>query len=190
MIEGAGGSSGGTERDGNNAKLHMALPWGQGFFAPRGPQVRGPPHIPTIRSGNTRKASKEGLSRDSFPQGSQWHPTENWSGSLPLSSSTHPTAHCFIPPRPPSFSPFLAMPIAFAPPPILGPLLPSYFANFPRWGTCTLRENNQWQYMEGKKGWGKRWKLLIYVFIVETPYLLTLCLALMCLTCLKIQLKF
>ncbi|CAD7673547.1 unnamed protein product [Nyctereutes procyonoides] len=97
-----------------------------GFFPPRGPQVRAPPpHIPTIRSGNTRKASKEGLAHGSFPQGSQWHPTENWSGSLPF------------------FSPFLAMPIAFAPPPILGPLLPSYFANFPPWGTCTLRENQR-----------------------------------------------
>ncbi|CAD7677060.1 unnamed protein product [Nyctereutes procyonoides] len=154
MIEGAGGSSGGNERDGNNAKLHMALPRGQGFFAPRGPQVRGPPHIPTIRSGvmmelplgNTRMASKERLAHVSFPQGGRRHPVENWPRSLPLSSSTpslpsRPIAHCFMPPRPPSFSPFLAMPIAFTPLPIFGPPLP-YFANFPSWGMPAYASSN------------------------------------------------
>ncbi|CAD7666802.1 unnamed protein product [Nyctereutes procyonoides] len=159
MIGGARVSSGGTERGGNNARLYMALPRGQGFFPPRGPQIRGPPHIPTIRSGvmmelplgNTRMTSKERLAHVSFPQGGPRHPVENWPRSLPLSSSTpglpsHPTAHCFISPRPPSFSPFLAMPIAFAPPPIFGPPLPSYFANFPSWGmpapAPSNRENN------------------------------------------------
>ncbi|CAK7312751.1 Proline-rich protein 32 [Vulpes lagopus] len=84
-------------------------------------------------------------------EGGPRHPVENWPRSLPLSSSTpglpsRPTAHCFISPRPPSFSPFLAMPIAFAPPPIFGPPLPSYFANFPSWGmpapAPSNRENN------------------------------------------------
>ncbi|CAD7690169.1 unnamed protein product [Nyctereutes procyonoides] len=132
---------------------------GQGFFPPRGLQLRAPPHIPTIRSGvmmelplgNTRMASKERLAHVSFPQGGPRHPMENWPRSLPLSSSTpglpsRPTAHCFISPRPLSFSPFLAMPIAFAPPLIFGPPLPSYFANLPSWGmpapAPSNRENN------------------------------------------------
>ncbi|XP_022374328.1 proline-rich protein 32 [Enhydra lutris kenyoni] len=146
MIGGARVSSGDTQRGGNNAKLYLVLP-GQGFFPSRGLQVRGPPHIPTVRSGvmmelppgNTRMASKERLAHVSFPPEGPQHPVENWPKPLPLSSSTpglpsHPTAHCFISPRPPSFSPFLAIPIAFAPPPIFGPTLPSYLANFPSWG--------------------------------------------------------
>ncbi|XP_014942028.2 proline-rich protein 32 isoform X1 [Acinonyx jubatus] len=159
MIGGARVSSGGTERGGNNARLYVALPQGQGFFPSRGPQVRDPLHIPTVRSGvimelpsgNTRMTGKERLAHVSFPPGGLRHPVENWPRPLPLSSSTpglpsRPTAHCFIPPRPPSFSPFLAMPIAFAPPPIFGPPLPSYFANFPSWGmpapAPSNRENN------------------------------------------------
>ncbi|XP_045635598.1 proline-rich protein 32 [Ursus americanus] len=159
MIGGPRVSSGGTERGGNNARLYMALPQGQGFFPSRGPQVRGPPHIPTVRSGvmmellpgNTRMAGKERLAHVSFPPGGPRHPVENWPRPLPLSSSTpslpsRSPVHCFIPPRPPSFSPFLAMPIAFAPPPIFGPPLPSYFANFPSWGmpspAPSNRENN------------------------------------------------
>ncbi|CAD7691141.1 unnamed protein product [Nyctereutes procyonoides] len=139
--DGGQGSPVGAPRGGNNPRLFMALPQGQGFF----PQVRGLPHIPTIRSGvmmelplgNTRMTSKERLAHVSFPQGGPRPPLENWPRSLsPLFSSTPglpscPTAHCFILSRPLSFSPFLAMPIAFAPPPIFGPPLPSYFANFP-----------------------------------------------------------
>ncbi|XP_021541585.1 proline-rich protein 32 [Neomonachus schauinslandi] len=159
MIGGARVSSGGTERGGYNARLYMALPRGQGFFPSRAPQVRGPPHIPTVRSGvmmelppgNTRMAGKERLAHVSFPPGGPQHPVENWPRPPALSSGTPglpscPTAHCFVPPRPPSFSPFLAMPIAFAPPPIFGPPLPSYFASFPSWGmpapAPSNRENN------------------------------------------------
>ncbi|XP_039078988.1 proline-rich protein 32 [Hyaena hyaena] len=159
MTGGARVSSGGTERGGNNARLYVALSRGQGYFPPRGLQVRGPPHIPTVRSGvmmelppgNTRMTGKERLAHVSFPPGGPRHPVENWPRPLPLSSSTsglpsHPTAHCFIPPRSPSFSPFLSMPIAFAPPPIFSPPLPSYFANFPSWGmpapAPSNRENN------------------------------------------------
>ncbi|XP_014719380.3 proline-rich protein 32 [Equus asinus] len=159
MIGGTRVSNGGTERVGNNARLHAAMPRGQRFFPPRGSQVRGPPHIPTVRSGimmelppgNLRLAGKERLAHVSFPLGGPRHCVENWPRPIPLSSSTPSlpscaTAHCFIPPRPPSFNPFLAMPIAFAPPPIFGPPLPSYFANFPSWGmpapASSNRENN------------------------------------------------
>ncbi|XP_006181510.1 proline-rich protein 32 [Camelus ferus] len=159
MVGGTRVSSGGPERGGSNARLYVALPRGQGFFPPRGPQGRGPPHIPTMRSGimmevplgNPRMAGKERLAHVSFPLGGPRQPAENWPRPLPLSSSTPgfpscATAHCFVPPRPPSFSPFLAMPIAFAPPPIFGPPLPSYFAGFPSWGVpvpaSSNRENN------------------------------------------------
>ncbi|XP_030700710.1 proline-rich protein 32 [Globicephala melas] len=159
MVGGTRVSNGGTERGGSNAKLYVALPRGQGFFPSRGSQVRGPPPIPTLRSGimmevppgNTRVTCKERLAHVSFPLGGPRHPVENWPRPMPLSSSTPglpscTTAHCFIPPRPPSFNPFLAMPMAFAPPPIFGPPLPSYFANFPSWGmlapASSNRENN------------------------------------------------
>ena len=137
----------------------MALPQGQGFFPSRAPQIRGPPHISTVRSGvmmepppgNTRMASKERLAHVCFPPRGPPHPVKNWPRPLPLSSRAaclppHPTAHWFIAPQPPSFSPFLAMPIAFAPPLIFGPPLPTYFANFPSWGipapAPSNRENN------------------------------------------------
>lgn len=167
MIGGARVSRGDTQRGGNNARLYLVLP-GQGFFPSRGLQVRGPPHIPTVRSGvmmelppgNTKMASKERLAHVSFPLGGPQHPVENWPKLLPLSSSiaglpSHPTAHCFISPRPPSFSPFLAMPIVFAPPPIFGPTLPSYLENFPSWGMPAPALSNREQLMT-KKGWGKR----------------------------------
>ncbi|XP_058392663.1 proline-rich protein 32 [Diceros bicornis minor] len=159
MIGGTRVSNGGIERGGSNARLYVALPRGQGLFPSRGPQIRGPPHIPTLRSGimmelppgKQRMASKERLAHVSFPLGGPQHPVENQPRPIPLSSSTPglpscASAHCFIPPRPPSFSPFLAMPIAFAPPPIFGPPLPSYFANFHSWGmpapASSNRENN------------------------------------------------
>ncbi|KAB0372274.1 hypothetical protein FD755_016066 [Muntiacus reevesi] len=159
MVVGTKISNGGTERGGSNAGLYVALPRGQGFFPSRGPQVRGPPHISTLRSGimmelppgNTKVTGRERLAHVSFPLGGPWHPVENWPRPLPLASSTAglpscATAHCFIPPRPPSFNPFLAMPIAFAPPPIFGPPLPSCFADFPSWGmpatASSNRENN------------------------------------------------
>ena len=91
---------------------------------------------------------------------------ENWPRSLPLSSSTpglpsRPTAHCFIPPRPPSF--IVAMPIAFAPPPIFGPALPSYLVNFPSWGMPApapserTTEDNKWREKKGLGGKGENY---------------------------------
>lgn len=159
MVGGTKVSNGGTERGGSNAGLYVALPRGQGFFPSRGPQVRGPTHISTLRSGimmelppgSTRVTGKERLARVSFPLGGPRHPVKNWPRPMPLASSTTglrscTTAHCFIPPRPPSFNPFLAMPMAFAPPPIFGPPLPSCFADFPSWGmpapASSNRENN------------------------------------------------
>ncbi|XP_008061666.1 proline-rich protein 32 [Carlito syrichta] len=143
MVGGTWVSSGSTERAGNNAKLYVTLPQGKGFFPARGPQVRAPPHIPTLRSGimmelpsgNTRMACKGRLACVSFPLGDPRHRVDNWPRPIPLSSSTPglpscSTAHCFIPPRPLNFNPCLAMPIAFAPPLIFGPPLPSYFTHF------------------------------------------------------------
>ena len=153
MVGGTKVSNGGTERGGSNAGLYVALPRGQGFFPSRGPQVRGPTHISTLRSGimmelppgSTRVTGKERLARVSFPLGGPRHPVKNWPRPMPLASSTTglrscTTAHCFIPPGPPSFNPFLAMPMAFGPP------LPSCFADFPSWGmpapASSNRENN------------------------------------------------
>ncbi|ELV11978.1 hypothetical protein TREES_T100017358 [Tupaia chinensis] len=137
-----GGTSVINEKGGNNARLYVPLPQGKGVFSPRGPQVRGPPHIPTLRSGvmmevapgNTRMACQARLAHVSFPLGSPWHPMDNWPRPVPMTSgssgvSSCSTAHCFLPPQAPSFNPFLAMPIAFAPPLIFGPPLP-YFTHF------------------------------------------------------------
>uniref|UniRef100_A0A8C3VRL9 Proline rich 32 n=1 Tax=Catagonus wagneri TaxID=51154 RepID=A0A8C3VRL9_9CETA len=156
MVGGKRVSSGSIERDGSNARLYVALPRGQGFFPSRGPQVRGPLHIPTLRSGimmevppgSKRITSKERLARVSFPTGGPRHPVENWPRSMTLSSSTSglpscATAHCFIPPRPHSFNPLLAMPIAFVPPPLFGPPMPSYFASFPSWGMPAPASSNR-----------------------------------------------
>ncbi|EHH61206.1 hypothetical protein EGM_19161 [Macaca fascicularis] len=133
----------GTERGSNNARLYVALPRGKGFCSPRGPQVRGPSHITTLRSGivmevpprNTRIACRGKLAHVSFPLGDPCHPMHNWPRPIPLSSSTPglppcSAAHCFIPPRPPIFNPFIAMLLPFAPPPIFHPPLPSYFVHF------------------------------------------------------------
>ncbi|XP_062039157.1 proline-rich protein 32 [Lepus europaeus] len=159
MVGGTRVSHGGTERGGHNARFYLTLPRGKGFFQPRIPQVRGPPHIPTLRSGivmevppgNPRMACQGRLAHVSFPPGSPRHTMDRWTRPIPLSSSTPglppcSTAHCFIPPQPPSFNPFLAMPIAFAPPPIFAPPLPSYFAHFPSGGmlvaSSSSREHN------------------------------------------------
>ncbi|PNJ74171.1 PRR32 isoform 1 [Pongo abelii] len=143
IVGGTKVNNGGTERGSNNARLYVALPRGKGFFPPRGPQVRGPSHIRTLRSGivmevppgNTRIACRGKLAHVSFPLRGPCHPMHNWPRPIPLSSSTPDlpscsTAHCFIPPRPLIFNPFLAMPLPFAPPLIFGPPLPSYFAHF------------------------------------------------------------
>nr|XP_012595906.1 proline-rich protein 32 [Microcebus murinus] len=143
MVGGTRVSTGGTERGGNNARLDLTLPRGKGFFPPLGPQVRGPPHLPSLRSGilmevppgNTKMYCKGRLAHVSFPLRGSWQPMNNWPKPIPLSSGSPglpscSIAHCLIPPRPPSFNPFLAMPIAFTPPPMFGPPLPSYFAHF------------------------------------------------------------
>ncbi|XP_012520298.1 PREDICTED: proline-rich protein 32 [Propithecus coquereli] len=143
LVGGTRVSTGGTERGGNNARLDLTLPRGKGFFSPRGPQVRGSPHLPSLRSGilmevppgNTRMYSKGRLAHVSFPLRGPRHPVDNWPRPIPLSSGSPglpscSIAHCLIPPIPPSFNPFLAMPIAFAAPPMFGPLLPSHFAHF------------------------------------------------------------
>ncbi|XP_062940487.1 proline-rich protein 32 [Cynocephalus volans] len=160
MVGGTRVINGGTEIGGNNARLYVALPRSKGFFPPRGPQVRGPLHIPTLRSGimmevppgNTRMVCKGRLAHVSFPLGSPRHPVDNWPTPMPVVSSSTAglpscfAAHCFIPPRPPSFNPFLSMPIAFVPPQIFGPPLPSYFAHLCPGGmpapACSNKEHN------------------------------------------------
>ncbi|XP_069318995.1 proline-rich protein 32 [Eulemur rufifrons] len=145
MVGGTRVSTGGTERGGNNARLDLTLPRGKGFFPPRGPQVRGPPHLlPSLRSGillevppgNRRMYCKGRLAHVSFPLGAPRHPVDIWPRPILLSSGSPglpscSIAHCLIPPQPLSFNPFLAMPIAFTPPPTFGPPLPSHFAHFP-----------------------------------------------------------
>uniref|UniRef100_A0A8C9PLH8 Proline rich 32 n=1 Tax=Spermophilus dauricus TaxID=99837 RepID=A0A8C9PLH8_SPEDA len=137
MVGGTRVSSVTSERGGNTAKSVPTLPRGQGFFPLRGPQVRGPSFVPTLRSGimmkvplgNTRMACNNGrLAHVSFPPASPRHP-----GPMPMSSSVPSlpcsTAHCFIPAPPRSFNPFFIKPIAFAPPPVFGPPLSPYFAH-------------------------------------------------------------
>ncbi|XP_008832127.1 proline-rich protein 32 [Nannospalax galili] len=140
MVGGPRVNGGFIERGGNNTKPYVAPTRGQGFFQPRGPQPRGPPYVPTLRSGimmevtpgKARMAYKGSLARVSFPLGGPQHPMDNWQ-QRPLSLSGIPglncsTAHCFMPPQPPAFSPFPAMPTVLASP--LGfcpPLLPYFF---------------------------------------------------------------
>ncbi|XP_004685997.1 PREDICTED: proline-rich protein 32 [Condylura cristata] len=157
MMGGARVSNGSTEMGGNNARLYLGLPRGQGFVPARGPQVRGPPHIPTLRSGimmelppgNTRMTYKDRLAHVSFPAGGgPRHPLDTWPRPLSLAPSTPglpsgPTAHAFVAPQPPTFNPFLPMPIAFAPPPIVGHPQPSYFANYPSWGMPAPSSSNR-----------------------------------------------
>ncbi|XP_036897243.1 proline-rich protein 32 [Sturnira hondurensis] len=144
MVGGAGVSNENMERGVNNANVHVALPQGQGFFPLRCPQVRGPPGIPTIRSGIMTEAppgylrmpNNERMAHVSFPTGSPWLSMENWQrpviippGIAPLPS--WPSAPGFICPLFWSFNPFLNMPMRFAPAPINGsPPLPT-FAHFP-----------------------------------------------------------
>ncbi|EDL29048.1 proline-rich protein 32 [Mus musculus] len=130
------------ERSGNNSKPYIPVPRSQGFFPPRGSQSRGPPYIPTLRSGimmevtpgNARMANRGNMAHVSFPLGSPRHPMDNWqqSPSLPLSPSITglpcSSAHCFLPPQAPAFNPFPVMPTAFASPLRFGPpLLPYVF---------------------------------------------------------------
>ncbi|KAM5290986.1 proline-rich protein 32 [Glossophaga mutica] len=144
MVGGAGGSNEGTERGVNNAHFLVDSPQGQVFFPLRGPQVGGPPPIPTIRSGiitevppgYVRMASNERMAHVSFPMGSPWLPVENWPrpiiippGIAPLPS--WPCAPGFICPRFGNFNPFLNMPMHFVPAPINGPPPLPTFANFP-----------------------------------------------------------
>ncbi|KAK2508874.1 hypothetical protein MC885_006152 [Smutsia gigantea] len=142
-----GGTRVSNEREGNNARLYVALPQSPGFFPLRSPQVRGPPCMRTVRSGimmevspgNRRTPGKGRLAHVSFLLGGPQHPKEYWPWPIPLSSSTPgvpsgTAAHSFICPQPPNFNPFLVMPIAFAPATKFGPLLPSYFASVPSWG--------------------------------------------------------
>lgn len=140
MIGGPRVGSGVLERNGNSSKPYMPVPRSQEFYPPRGPQTRGPPYVPTLRSGimmevtpgNGRMSYKGSLAHVSFPLGSPRHPMDNWQQRpLHLSSSVPglpcPTAHCFMPPQPPAFSPFPVMPTPFASPLGFGPPLPYFF---------------------------------------------------------------
>ncbi|XP_057617176.1 proline-rich protein 32 [Chionomys nivalis] len=140
MIRGPRDGSGVLERSANSSKQYMPVPRFQEFFPPRGPQTRGPPYVPTLRSGimmevtpgNGRRSYKGNLARVSFPLGSPRHPMDNWL-QRPLHLSTNvpglpcSTAHCFMPPQPPAFSPFPVMPTPFASPLGFGPPLPYFF---------------------------------------------------------------
>lgn len=143
MIGGRVGS-GILERSGNNSKPYIPVPRANGFFPPRGSQSRGPPYIPTLRSGimmevtpgNARMAYKGNLAHVSFPLGSPRHPMDNWQQRPPLPLSTNitglpcSTAHCFLPPQAPAFNLFPVMPTAFASPLGFGPPLLPYFFHY------------------------------------------------------------
>ncbi|CAH6779958.1 proline-rich protein 32 [Phodopus roborovskii] len=143
MIRGPRVGSGALERSGSSSKLYMPVPRSQGFFPPRGPQSRGPPYVPTLRSGimmevtpgNGRMAYKGTLAHVSFPLGSPRHPMENWQQRPPLHLSTSIqglpcSSHCFMPSQPPAFNPFPVMPTPFASPLGFGPPLLPYFFHF------------------------------------------------------------
>lgn len=142
MIGGPRVGSGALEKSGSSSKLYMPVPRPQGLFPPRGPQSRGPPYVPTLRSGimmevtpgNGRMAYKGRLAHVSFPLGSPRHPMDNWQQRPPLHLSTNvpglhcSTAHCFMPPQSPAFNPFPVMPTPFASPLGFGsPLFPYFF---------------------------------------------------------------
>lgn len=144
MIGGPRVGSGAFERSGKSSKIHMPVPRPQGFFPPRGPQSRGPPYVPTLRSGimmevtpgNGRMAYRGSLAHVSFPVGSPRHPMDNWQHRPPLHLSTNvpglpcSSAHCFMPPQPPAFNPCPVMPTPFVPPLGFGPPLLPYFFHF------------------------------------------------------------
>ncbi|KAL1766019.1 hypothetical protein HispidOSU_000547, partial [Sigmodon hispidus] len=132
----------GFERSGNSPKPYIPVPRSQGFFPPTGPQSRGPPYLPTLRSGimmevtpgNGRMAYRGSLAHVSFPLGSSRHPMDSWQQRPPIRLSSSiaglvcSTAHCFMPPQPPAFNPFPVIPTPFPSP--LGfvpPLLPYFF---------------------------------------------------------------
>ncbi|XP_060039220.1 proline-rich protein 32 [Erinaceus europaeus] len=150
-------NNGGTERGANSERLYLPSLQGQGSFPPRGPQVKGHPHIPKLMSGimmevplgKKRIPYKERLAHVSFPLGSPKPPRDNWSRPVPLASNTqdlpsHPTAHSYTPPLPlPSFTLFLPTPIAFAPPPIVSPPHHSDCANYNFWEIQTSESLNR-----------------------------------------------
>ncbi|KAM5195890.1 LOW QUALITY PROTEIN: proline-rich protein 32 [Hipposideros larvatus] len=167
LIEGTRVSNVGTETGGNNASFYVDLP-GQGFFPPRDPHVRGLLRIPTTRSGtimelppgNTRMASNERLAPVSFSLGVR-NPVGYWSRPISLSSCTSglpacTTAHCFIPPQPLSFNPFLTMPTAFASPVVFSPPVSFYFASFLSWGMSTPASSKRITIYWQKKGRGDK----------------------------------
>ncbi|XP_016052552.1 PREDICTED: proline-rich protein 32, partial [Miniopterus natalensis] len=145
MIQGAGVSTEGGDRGGSNAKFHGALPRGQGFFPLGGPELRGAPPVPAIRSGvmmelspgNMRLPGNDGLAQVSFPPGGPWHPVDNWPRPITVPPGVARLGWlasgppCFMPPGPPRTHPFLNIPMPFAPPAMYRPPLPSYFPNFP-----------------------------------------------------------
>ncbi|XP_050997367.1 proline-rich protein 32 [Acomys russatus] len=136
--------SGILERSGNNSKPYIPVPRTQVFFSPRGSQSRGPPYVPTLRSGimmevtpgNAGMAYRGNLARVSFPLGSPRFPMDNWQQrpSLPLSTSVPglpcSAAHCFLPPQAPTFNPFLVTPTAIASSLGFGPPLLPYFFHY------------------------------------------------------------
>ncbi|XP_048191270.1 proline-rich protein 32 [Perognathus longimembris pacificus] len=142
MVGGTRVHNGVAEKGGNNIKSYAPLPQGKVAFPPRGPQTRNPPYLPTLRSGimmevpsgNTRMLSKGRLAHVSFPLHGPEHPVDNWQRPMPLSSSfpgfPFSSAHCFIPPQPVSFKPFLTTPVTFAAPPIFAAPLTPYFPHY------------------------------------------------------------
>lgn len=139
MIGGPRDGSGVLERSGNSSKQYMPVSRFQEFFPTRGPQIRGPPYVPTLRSGimmevtpgNGRRSYKGNPAHASFPLGIPRHPMDNWQ-QRPLHLSTGVpglpcSAHCFMPPQPPAFSPFPVMPTPFASSLGFGPPLPHFF---------------------------------------------------------------
>lgn len=143
-IQGTRVSNEGAESGVNKAKFHLALQQGQGFFPPRGPLIKDPPPIPTIRSGimmqvppgNMKMAGNERMAQVPFPMGGPWYPMDNWPRPITVPPSVSrlgwfTNGPCFIPPVPPSSHPFLNLPMPFPPPPMCRPPLLPYFGNFP-----------------------------------------------------------
>ncbi|KAM4818681.1 proline-rich protein 32 [Thomomys bottae] len=142
MASGTRVNRGIAEKGGNNIKSYVSFPQSKVTFPPRGPQARNPPYIPTLTSGimmevpsgNTRLPSKARLAHVSFPLHGPDHPVDNWQRPMPLSSSflgvPFSSAHCFIPPQPVNFKPFLTTPVTFASPPIFGAPLSPHFVHY------------------------------------------------------------
>lgn len=146
MIEGTRISKEGAESDVNKAKFHLALPQDQGFFPPRGPLIKDPPPIPTIRSGlmvevppgNVKMADNERMPQVASPVGSSWNPMDSWPKPIIIPPSISrlgwfTSGPCFITSQSgsPSSHPLLNAPLPFSPPPNDHSSLFSYFDNFP-----------------------------------------------------------